>query len=238
MKDISHEWYRESYRKHGFEAQRKYPNEEFLRFLGREYSSKVQYKDRHHIKVLELGCGSCANLWAVAKEGYNAYGIDFSEKTIDLGNMMLARWNTKAEIIVGDFRKLPYLDNNFDVVFDILSTHSQIEKDFVQCIDEVKRVLKPNGMFFSFYPSANSDAFINYKPAHKIEEFTLDGIKRPTSPYYGCFHPFRFMYPENYKKLLKQKGFSVIHLEIVTRTYRNMQERFETISISAKNRDI
>jgi ubiquinone/menaquinone biosynthesis C-methylase UbiE len=231
MKDISQTWYNEAYQKHGLEAQRKYPNEEMLRFIGREFSSKIEYGKRQETKILELGSGSCANLWAVAKEGYDAYGIDFSEEAVELGRGVLKKWNVSANISVGDMRELPYVDEYFDGVFDILSTHSQIESEFNTTINEVKRVLKPGGSFFSFFPSANSDAYKNYKPAEKIEEFTLNGILRENSPYFGSFHPFRFMYPEKYKMFLEEKNFKIKAIEVVTRTYQDLKESFETISI-------
>lgn len=237
MKDISLEWYNKSYKEFGIDAQRKYPNEELLRFLAREFSLKMEFNARKNIKILELGCGTCANLWAVGKEGFDAYGIDFSEKAIQIGKEVLKRWNVKANIIVGDFRKLPYENDFFDCVFDILSTLTQVEDDFLHCINEVYRILKPGGLYFSFFPSANSDAFIDYEPSKLIEDFTIDGIRRETSAYFSCIHPFRFLYPEMYKNILKKRNFKVKSIETITRTYRNMKERFETISIvGEKNR--
>ena len=74
----------------------------------------------------------------------------------------------------------------------------------------------------------------NYKPAKKIEEFTLNGIIRETSPFYGGCHPFHFMYPEKYKSILEERNFKVTNLEVIRRTYQNMKEIFETISIVGK----
>ena len=59
-------WYEKSYTQKGFGAQRRYPNEELLRFLGREFFSKTERNQRKNIKVLDLSCGSCSNLWMVA----------------------------------------------------------------------------------------------------------------------------------------------------------------------------
>ena len=71
MKGVE-KWYEESYKSRGFKAQRRYPNEELLRFLGVNFSNN-DVESRKKIKVLEVGCGSCANLWMVAKEGFDAY---------------------------------------------------------------------------------------------------------------------------------------------------------------------
>ena len=38
-------------------------------------------------------------------------------------------------------------------------------------------MLKPGGRFFSYIPGAKSDALINYAPAKKIDDWTLDGLE-------------------------------------------------------------
>jgi len=78
-------WYNNSYKKLGFNAQRLYPNEEFLRFMGRHFFSKIPKEERANIKLLEVGCRSCSNLWMTSKEGLNSYGIDLSEESLILG---------------------------------------------------------------------------------------------------------------------------------------------------------
>ena len=80
----SFRWYQKSYKKEGFGAQRLYPNEELLRFLGRHFFL-IPIQKRKNIKILELACGSCSNLWMIGKEGFKAYGIDFSDVAIRLG---------------------------------------------------------------------------------------------------------------------------------------------------------
>ena len=74
------DWYNKSYEKSGFNAQRKYPNEELLRFMGRNYFY-LPRKKRGNIRILELGCGSCANLWMVAKEGFSAHEIGYIRRS-------------------------------------------------------------------------------------------------------------------------------------------------------------
>jgi ubiquinone/menaquinone biosynthesis C-methylase UbiE len=108
------------YNELGFMSQRLYPNEELLRFLGGAFFGITKYK-RRKIRILELGCGSGANLWMIAKEGFSAHGIDFSKAGIHLCSKMLKKWKVKAEVKFGDMRNIPFRDNYFDVVIDIVS---------------------------------------------------------------------------------------------------------------------
>ena len=48
-------FYNVSYREAGITAQRRYPNEEMLRFLGKNFSG-VPVAAKRDIKVLEVGC--------------------------------------------------------------------------------------------------------------------------------------------------------------------------------------
>lgn len=144
---------------------------------------------------------------------------------------MLKKWDAKADLRVGSMLALPYPDNFFDVVVDVFSSNCLNQKDFLFCLREVKRVLKKGGRFFSLTPSVNSHAFKNYFPAKKIDEFTLNGIKRSDSPFYGNNYAFRFADPVNQKKLFEENGFLVEYLELVSRTYSSMKELFEFVAI-------
>ena len=77
------EFYDQSYKQLGFAAQRKYPNEELSRFMGRNFFS-LKHEERSSKKILETGCGSGGNIWMLAKEGFDTYGIDLSTEAISL----------------------------------------------------------------------------------------------------------------------------------------------------------
>ena len=48
-------FYEDSYASMGFAAQRRYPNEELCRFMGRNLFS-IPQQERSDIKILEVGC--------------------------------------------------------------------------------------------------------------------------------------------------------------------------------------
>jgi len=227
------DWYEKSYRNSGFNAQRRYPNEELLRFMGANYFDK-EIKNRKNIKILEVGCGSCSNLWMISKEGFDTYGLDLSNESLKLGQKMLNKWGVEAKLQQGSFLELPYDNNTFDVVIDVFSMNCVQHSDFLIAIDEAYRVLKKGGIFFSYTPSKASDAFINYLPAEKIDAFSLSGIYREGSPFSGNHYPFHFWEKQEYQELLIKKGFIMQSVETVKKSYSDGEEFFEHISLTAK----
>src|SRR5271169_5666380 len=93
----------------------KYPAESLIRFIARNYYRK----DRKNIRLLELGCGPGANIWYMAREGFDVYGIDGSETAIDKVKKRLESEGLKASLITGDITSLPFDDNFFDGIIDV-----------------------------------------------------------------------------------------------------------------------
>lgn len=94
-------------------------------------------------KVLEIGTGLGLDLKQYAQNGADCYGIDLTEGTINKTRETLGHFNLKADLQVMDAEELKFEDNTFDLVysFGVLHhiPHTQV------AIDEIYRVLKPNG---------------------------------------------------------------------------------------------
>ena len=60
--DQSIEVFDRQYRSQGLGAQRRYPNESLIQFLANRYL-KLSSAEIKATRVLEVGCGSGANLW-------------------------------------------------------------------------------------------------------------------------------------------------------------------------------
>jgi cyclopropane fatty-acyl-phospholipid synthase-like methyltransferase len=231
--DSAKTFYDKSYAKEGFSAQRRYPNEELCRFIGRHFHH-MDLEKKKNLRVLETGCGSGANLWMLAKEGFDTYGLDLSNESLKLAEKMLSSYGVAAHLKMGDMTRLDYPDGFFDVVVDIFSSYCLTASMGRAYIREVRRTLREGGIFFSYFPEKSSDAFKNHDPAILLDENTLNGIHRETSPFFGNFYPFRFMTPEEYESLLESHGFSITYCEVITKTYRKKNEAFSFVTIEGQ----
>ena len=131
----------------------KYPGEDVIRFIARNY-----YRgDKPNTKILEIGSGPGANIWYIAREGINAYGIDASPTAIQQCQDRLKEEGLSANLAVGDILKLPYEDETFDAVLDIECLYCNNTQNTSLMLKEVQRVLKPGGKFYSRSFSERTD---------------------------------------------------------------------------------
>lgn len=111
-------------------------------------------------RLLEVGCGTGANLLAAIDRGYSCVGIDFSpsallaaKETFDISN--------RATFAVGEAERIPFQDRSFDVVIDRAALTHQPPAALKASLREVARVLRPGGYFF-FSPFSTHCAAASY----------------------------------------------------------------------------
>jgi SAM-dependent methyltransferase len=126
----------------------KYPEPELIRFIARNF---YKVKERNRIKILEVGSGPGANLWYMALEGFSVYGIDGSEKAVELSRRRLnaEQQGWSGEIRCGDISVLDFVENTFDAVIDHEAVYANSFDNAKLIYSEMARVLKPGGKFFS-----------------------------------------------------------------------------------------
>lgn len=109
-----------------------------------------QVLDRHistsDQKILEIGSGTGRFCLALSEKYPNKkiIGIDYTNESIDLSKKGAELKNLKnVEFLQADLFKLPFSDNNFDVVFE----NGVIEHfyNYPEAIQEMKRVTKKGG---------------------------------------------------------------------------------------------
>ncbi|WP_462315245.1 class I SAM-dependent methyltransferase [Methanobrevibacter sp.] len=110
--------------------------------------------------VLDIGCGGGININRMAKKAGKVYGIDYSEESVKLSKEVNQKeiGEGKVEVLEGNVASLPFEDDTFNIVtaFETVYFWPDIEK----CFGEVKRVLKPDGVFLIGMETNGSDNFI------------------------------------------------------------------------------
>ena len=222
----------DQYNKKGFEAQRRYPNEGMIRFLAKHFCCILK-NERSKIKILEVGCGSGANLWAIAREGFSIYGIDISPTAIQLCQQMLKSYGAKCapgSLQCGDFLQLPFESGTFDAVIDVYSSQHLKLSEHLDFYKECVRVLRTGGNLYSYHLGSQSDSFIASQ-GNLIEPFTISDIIKDY-PLSGN-GVTSFLCVDIALDLLKKAHFKEIEIEEVTRTYNNRQIMVQYLDIDA-----
>ena len=110
------DWYQQSYRKLGRNAQRKYPHEELCRFIGRRFSH-LSNEERSRLRVLEVGCGSGGNLRMLSEENFQVYGVDLSTEGLEGANSFIEQSGLHATLYASDMCDMShYVDNSFTML--------------------------------------------------------------------------------------------------------------------------
>ena len=225
-------WYEASYSSSGFAAQRRYPNEELLRFFGRHYFH-IPRERRAATRALEVGCGSGANLWMMAREGFDTHGIDLSPEAIKLCERMLTHWGATATLTAASMTACPYPDSHFDVVADIFSSYCLDESGIAPFLDEVSRLLRRGGASFLICRRKRRTRFsilglATYRRQHNRRHSPEDVTFLRQSISFSLYDRRRI------SVRLEARGLRPVYSETVGRTYRDEKEYFEFLVVVAE----
>lgn len=211
--------FEKQYLERGLASQRRYPNEALIRFVaGLDTRGKA----------LELGCGSGANLWMMAREGFEVYGIDSAPTGLVYCAQMLESYGVTADLKQGDMCKLPYQNEEFDVIFDVVSMESLNIEQHKECVKEILRCLKPGGAFFSYTLGDRSISF----QGKLIDEYTVENI--PSGLPLANNGQICFLSPAKARSIFSD--FDDVHIESCARTYHDMTQSIEYLAITAIKR--
>lgn len=124
-------------------------------------------------KILDLGCGTGNNLFALQEAGFILTGVDQSRQGIDLVKKKLNQLKTKAILVQARFQQLPFSENCFDALVSVQTMNHGYEADILAGISEIERVLKPRGIIFVTLPGRIANREVRYslvKTAKRVEE--------------------------------------------------------------------
>lgn len=137
---------------------------------------KSHFPSDLNLKILDIGCGYGAFIFALRQFGYrNVWGVDISQQQVDtairLGIVGIERKDIFSALQESD-------DASYDCViaFDVLEHHSKSE--LIVLVDEIYRVLRNGGVLISHVPNAESPfgARIRYADFTHETAFTCSSI--------------------------------------------------------------
>ncbi len=113
--------------------------------------------------ILEIGCGRGGGASYIARylSPKKVVGSDITKRSITF-NKDKYKSIQNLSFIVADAHNLPFLDNSFDVVINVETSHHY--EDFPQFLKEVRRVLRPKGCLL----------ITDYRVVEKMEQLKSD----------------------------------------------------------------
>jgi len=140
----------------------RYPFDAVVSFLIRY---RPRDKPREQTDVLEIGCG------------FRVAGIDGSESAISFARRRFESEELSGDLRVGNFLKLPYENNVFDIGIDRCSLVCVGYAAQQVAIKEMHRVLRPGGIFFF---NGYSDEHTSARSGDCLEDGRIANIRSGT----------------------------------------------------------
>ncbi|MDI6736151.1 MAG: class I SAM-dependent methyltransferase [bacterium] len=120
------------------------PDECLVQFVAKE----IERKKKKIGRILDLGCGNGRHLVYLSKKGFNAYGIDISQKSLQIAQDWLNKKGLQTELKKASVTEIPYPDEYFDIVICMGMLDHILIQEVKKGIQEIERVLTPEGIFF------------------------------------------------------------------------------------------
>jgi len=101
-------------------------------------------------RALDLGCGSGTNVITLVQHGWQATGIDFAPRAIQIAESKAKQAGVTASLSIGDVTQLDSIPGPFDLILDIGCFHTLPEIGKTRYLNHVKRLLAPDGTYLLY----------------------------------------------------------------------------------------
>ena len=176
-----------------------------------EFLTTVRYIEKYlapGAKILDVGAGAGEYSLYFARKGYQVSALELADANIAAFRAKMTNAD-QIDLVQGNALELSRYDSgSFDVVllFGPLY-HLHEEADKLRCIEEAKRVCKPDGkIFFAFI--SNDIVILTMQQCQ--DDYLMNGDYNKESFRLDDF-PFVFHTPDHCRELLGKAGIQIIH---------------------------
>ncbi len=172
------------------------------KFRNRPVEEVVNFLNGKIGKILDLGCGSGRNF--IKNKNSKFYGIDFSEKMLNLAREYAKKEQMDVELVKSEVDKIPFDDNFFDAVIYSAVLHCVDSSDKrKKSLEEIYRVLKPGTEALISVWSQNQKRIKN-KPKETFVPWTVGEEK---------FLRYTYIYDKDeLEQEIKKAGFEIVKI--------------------------
>ncbi len=124
-------------------------------------------------KIIDLGCGAGNYAIYFAGRGFEVTGIDISPTAVELARRNAAEKSVECEFMAADMLEDLDFDEAFDLAYDWEVLHHIFPEQRKRYTDNVYKILKPGGKYFSLCFSEDDPQFGSSK---KIRETKLGTV--------------------------------------------------------------
>jgi len=134
-----------------------YPHNEVVSFVFQNFAINNGFKGKI---ALDIGCGAGNNSLFLAQVGFELLAVDGSKSAINSTKKRISEAGLSGRVFLKDFSNLEFIKaKTVDLVIDRCSICHCRRSGIISTLEEIKRVLKPEGHFFSqVFSDAHSGA--------------------------------------------------------------------------------
>ena len=164
-------------------------------------------------KILELGCGTGANIPFFLSLGVEYYGIEQSQTAVDY---ILSKY-PNINIKVGDFCKEIGFDIEFDLIYDRAAVTHNTTEDIKKCLKLIYNKLKNNGRYIGidWFSIKHSDFGILDCLDYENDDYTCYNFKKGQFKNVGNVH---FSDKKHIEEIFNKFNIKILQEKIIKNT--------------------